>query len=534
MPPLDPGGLVGSRQPAHLWVPPRLSTSQGEDCLELSASAGLFLDPWESDVLVDTMATRQGGRWAAFEVGLLAPRQNGKNAILEARQLGGLFLLDEVLLIHTAHEFKTTEEHFRRLLRRIQSTPDLERLVNRISTSHGAEGIELFPTPTIIFSAGEVKHGVEARRIRFLARSRTSARGFSADSLYYDEALVLSPDTVGASMPTMTAMHNPQLWYTSSEGRIDAFQLARVRRRGLRGCMCWRCVEDRKRPDADPRGGDNRLYWAEWSAALCTAECLAGCTKHDDPRDPRTWAKANPGLGDPPNGRITVEYLAGVLESMDDDQFAAAHLAFSEWPQEENRWAVISEPMWDAGARPDSPRPTGAICLAVEASEDGAHGCIAVAGYLTDGTVLGEIPLGDHRPGTGWIIPRLVELKAKYRGRIRAVVIDPNGPAAPLIPEAEQALRDIVKPTARDAAQAYGLFYVQVKDRQFVHLGQQQGNLRSAVANAAVRETGDGLHAWSRKTAKVDISPLVAVTWAAWAVNRYCRRSYDPLASVPM
>ena len=44
-------------------------------------------------------------------------RQNGlaRTRSLEVRELGGLFLLGERLLIHTAHEFKAAAEHFRRM-----------------------------------------------------------------------------------------------------------------------------------------------------------------------------------------------------------------------------------------------------------------------------------------------------------------------------------------------------------------------------------------------------------------------------------
>ena len=36
---------------------------------------------------------RRVGRWAAFTVGVCAPRQNGKNAILEVRELIGPLIL---------------------------------------------------------------------------------------------------------------------------------------------------------------------------------------------------------------------------------------------------------------------------------------------------------------------------------------------------------------------------------------------------------------------------------------------------------
>ena len=43
------------------------------------------------------------------------PRQNGKGEVLIARELFGLFELGERKVIHTAHEFKTSAEHFHRL-----------------------------------------------------------------------------------------------------------------------------------------------------------------------------------------------------------------------------------------------------------------------------------------------------------------------------------------------------------------------------------------------------------------------------------
>src|SRR5260370_15108121 len=81
--------------------------------------------------------------WAAFEVGLIVSRQNGKGAILEARELAGLFILGEQLIIHTPHEFKTCNEAFRPLLMLIEKCPDLDHRLSPVRTSHGEEGIEL-------------------------------------------------------------------------------------------------------------------------------------------------------------------------------------------------------------------------------------------------------------------------------------------------------------------------------------------------------------------------------------------------------
>ena len=97
--------LTGAQRPRICWIPRALSTAQGSDAVELAASAGLMLDDWQGWTLTQSMGTAAGGLWSNFEVGLLVCRQVGKNAILEARELAGLFLLDESLLIHTAHEF---------------------------------------------------------------------------------------------------------------------------------------------------------------------------------------------------------------------------------------------------------------------------------------------------------------------------------------------------------------------------------------------------------------------------------------------
>jgi hypothetical protein len=105
------------------------------------------------------------GKWAAFEVGVNVPRQNGKDGILEARELTGLFLLGERMIIHSAHQFDTSLEAFRRLLELIEDTPELDKRVKRVSRSHGEEGIE--------FKGGQ--------RIRFRTRTKGGGRGFSGD-----------------------------------------------------------------------------------------------------------------------------------------------------------------------------------------------------------------------------------------------------------------------------------------------------------------------------------------------------------------
>jgi len=212
--------LLGAQTPRYQLVPPAKS-SAGPDAVDLAASAGLILDPWQELVLEGALAEAPDGRWAATEVALVVPRQNGKGGILEARELAGLFLFEERLILHSAHEFKTAAEAFKRLLFLIQNTPDLEQRVHRVRTAHGDEGIEL-------------KGG---QRIKFVARSTGSGRGFAADCIILDEAYNLSDAGMSALFPTMAAIRNPQLWYTSSAPlpRQESDTLRRLCKRGRAG-----------------------------------------------------------------------------------------------------------------------------------------------------------------------------------------------------------------------------------------------------------------------------------------------------------
>lgn len=197
-------------------MPAAVSTA-GPEAIELAASAGLVLDPWQCDVLNGAMGEDADGLWAAMEVAVIVPRQNGKGGILEARELHGLFLDDSCELItHTAHRFDTCQEHFRRLRNLIEQTPDLMSRVKKIREANGDEGIEL----------------VDGSRIQFKARSKGSGRGFSGDLVVLDEAFWLQE--LGSLLPTLSARANPQVWYTSSAPlpRAESDILRRICRRG--------------------------------------------------------------------------------------------------------------------------------------------------------------------------------------------------------------------------------------------------------------------------------------------------------------
>jgi phage terminase large subunit-like protein len=295
-----PASLRGDQYPRIESVPPCLS-SAGREAVDLAKEAGITLDPWQAHVLDRSLGERGDGKWAAFEVGLIVSRQNGKGTILEARELAGLFLFGEQLLLHSAHEFKTASDAFRRIARLIEDNRQFERHVRRIRTANGSEMIEL-------------KSG---QRLRFVARSAGSGRGFTADTVILDEAYELGDAAMAALLPTLSARPNPQVWYASTAGNPLSVQLGRIRRRGM-------------------KGADQSLAFFEWSA-----------DDGDDPADPATWAKANPGMGI----RILPEYIGREQAALSAEAFASERLSIGNYPDlDGGAWGTISQDAWTACA----------------------------------------------------------------------------------------------------------------------------------------------------------------------------------------
>lgn len=102
---LQPSALRGWQKPRVSSVPEYVS-SAGTEAIELASSAGLHLDDWQQFALTSMLGERADGKWAAFETALIVARQNGKGSVLEARELAGLYLFGEQLILHSAHEFQ--------------------------------------------------------------------------------------------------------------------------------------------------------------------------------------------------------------------------------------------------------------------------------------------------------------------------------------------------------------------------------------------------------------------------------------------
>src|SRR6202012_5291834 len=150
------------------------------------------LDPWQQLVLNEILKENADGKWAAFEVGLMVSRQNGKGSCLEAIELACLFLFGERLIIHSAHQFKTSKEAMRRL-EFLLKTSGQKYKPNRY---HREESLELLAGP----NAGA--------RVMFQTRTKAGGLGLSGDRVILDEAMIVSSEAIQALMPTLSARPN--------------------------------------------------------------------------------------------------------------------------------------------------------------------------------------------------------------------------------------------------------------------------------------------------------------------------------------
>jgi hypothetical protein len=503
---IAPYGSLRGAQEARISSFPAYASSSGEETIKLARLAGIELDEWQQVELRHEMGESGDWKcpkcthrtaepipcpahpseqlihpWAAFECCDVDPRQNGKSEKLIVRQLGGLFIVEEQLQIYSAHLFDTAMEIFRRLAFVVENCDDLRREVKHrsgklvgITYSHGQEGIELR----------------DGRRIRFKARTGGGGRGFSADCLYLDEAMILREVFLGATVPTLSARPNPQIWLAGSapdeeDPAHDGVVLAKRRSRAL-------------------AGGDKSLAYFEHSAegehpAKVTAELLD---------DPQQWALANPGLGI----RITPEYVANERRAMGDRQFAVERLGIGAWPDISSRAGrIVSSEMWTPLADPGSKIASShAFSISIEPGQ--AWATISAAGQRDDG--LFHIGVVEHARGTNWILKSAGQWNEQVPGA--EWVADPRADWGNLLAELEEAGIRITRMSAGDYKDACGGFFQLVVDKQ-LRYKPPQPELDSAVAGAKTKPL---LDAWKWDWGSgVTITPLVSCTNALWGTR---------------
>lgn len=464
--------------PLHRHRPPFTSTN-GDIAAKVGADLGWDFDPEQRWLLDAIYAENDVGLPTSGDVAIVGPRQTvGKTATLAAAAIVDVVVFDVPLHVWTAHEFKTARKAFLDMRGRLESHPDYRDRV-KFRDSHGEEAI--------YFESGGA--------IEFHARSGGSGRGFTTSRITLDEALFLRPGDLGALVPTGVTMPDFQVRYGSSAGLARSEALREIRNRGR-----------------SPQPGEDLAYLEFGSSRRaceddnCThALGSEGCALDD--RD--LWWQANSGLW---FGRVTFAAMERQRRMLPPDEFSREFLS---WWEESGAAEAFGAGNWEAcaGQRPDGLELGG---LAVAVSYDLSFAAIAAAGS-GDGKMYGK-PL-QHAPGTGWVVERAKELQRTHKVD---VVIDGRGPAADLIEPLKAAGVRLKVADTSDVLDAFAGIQKAVRNHLFVH--ESFPELDDAAASAVPRTVGDR-NAWGRKQSDSDISPLEAVTLAAWAAGRAKRRS---------
>lgn len=475
------GERLGSQRPTNLWIPDYTDSSKAQKCLRFLEMVGFDLDEWQAFVLREMLAQLNDGSFGAPEICLLVPRQNGKTAILEARELVGLFVLKEELIVHTAQLFPTARESYFRTKKRIEQCPELKVLVK---------------SGAIKFRSGNDNMGIEfeGRRIIYMARGDDPCRGFTPDVAILDEGYSLTDEHLAAVSYATSSRVNPQTIYASSTGKEDSAVLERIRSDGL------------------AHGPGLALF--EW----CADESC-------DLDDIEQWYKSNPALGI----RIKLRTVIRERSRQGEKQFGRERLGL--WADKKFR-TVIDLDTW--GNRKDL---KSEICsryvLALDATPSPPHdAAISIAGFNAQGKKQVEVVKTGRT--LSWCIEAIEKLyQARRNPPPLAICVQGGTAAGRLIPEL-QKIRDIDDNPAevvifgpRDITDACGFFYDSVHDGSLIHLDDP--SVFTALAGATKIRVGklDGPKGeeeykswyWGRRDTLIDISPLCSLTYALWGLN---------------
>lgn len=449
--------LEGAQTATTRLLPPG---GADDSAVKLARHAGMSLFPWQEEILTESARLNAEGRWSAFEVCAIVPRQNGKSYLILARVLAGALVYGERLILYSAHEYRTAQEVWRTLLELVRSDP-LSKYVAKLHTASGREEVE--------FTNGA--------RFRLMARTRVSGRGLFPDCILLDEAFILSEEVLASLIPSMAARPNPQIYYLSSAGTWEALVLLGLRERGHKGTAT------------------DFAYW-EWHADAA-----------DDHRDPKVWAGSNPSLG----RLITQTTVRRELESMSRKAFMRERLgvwseSLAETVFSEERITPLIVPV------PAPPSPDTLVGWGLDVAHDRTGASIAAAYYGPDDVPV--VVLVDSRAGAGWVPRRLAELRdTRY---LSAIAYDGYGGLGDIAEWVERDYQIIPEPLRHaDYPVACAALAQRVTDGT-IRFAAAPG-LISDLTGAVARVTRTGWM-WERKTTTPPTN-LIAATCALHALE---------------
>ena len=437
--------------------------------------------PWQWDVAETAGELNDDGTGFRYPLVLLAvPRRAGKTTLSLADNLALMDRLDNARCWYTAQTRETAAKIFRD-----EWAPSLEPFgrTYRLRKSQGSEGVHK-------------RRG--SSRLQLFAPTATALHSTNVDKATVDEAWAFDIDggeaVMGGVSPAQLTRPWRQTWIVSAGGTIESTWWDRMLTMGAAGVPGVALFDY----GADPKAPGY------------------------DPADPAVWAASHPTCG--------VAFGVDVLEQLwarrtDDAEFERAYL--NVWPRPSEALTALDDDLapWPSCAHPGI-EPARVTAVAFDIAADRSSASLAIAGpdAAGDVTVLEVI---DNRPGTAWLVDAVKLARRRYRG---ARLVADSIVAASVVDQLAKVGVTVEPVGAGDHARACGTFVDGLGAGTLSH--RAQAVLDAAVDGAARRPLGDAW-LWSRSRSTVDISPLVAVTLAAWAAARRGRGRAAVVASTP-
>lgn len=477
---------------------------------------GIDLYPWQKWLLIHALELNEDGTYRFRKVLVIVGRQNGKTTLLSVLTLWWLFMDSEefpehlpahkFLILGTAQNLDLAEEAWDAALKRCDPDPDEDDEVFVVEDL-AAEARK--PVKTNGKKSLRLKNGAKYEP---RAASRMGGRGKSAARVLMDEMREQQTwDVWGSVSKTKNAIFNSQLWGISSAGDAKSVVLRALRDGAIKTIEAFEQYVESGLQSLEEFANSHDVATAlfEWSAPE-DAELL----------DVEGILQANPSvgynpmffdsiwsdlLGDEDEATKRTEILGQWVTSM-----IVPYLPGEEWseaadaPEVDERGRIVHEGSTiAAGSR---------RVLGVDVSGDRKMTYIGVAGFRSD--ELAHVEVIAQRPGMMWVVPCLEQVRAKTG--INEVALQGRGcAAADLIEPLRKAGFTVHEIVGTPMLNSAGRLHDGVRDGTVRHRNQPVLNM--AAENGTTRNLS-GMPVWDREKAPVDVSPIVAVTMALYAL----------------
>jgi hypothetical protein len=427
------------------------------------------MQPWQSAVnLVAGEYDPATGEMAHGVVVLSVPRRAGKTALVLAQLCRRVLGQARSQSWYTAQKGGDAGRTFRReWLPTLRSSGLASRL--KVSLRAGSESFEL---------------AARGSSVTCFAPVEDALHGTNVDLAVLDEAWAHSAET-GAGLelavfPAQLTRPGSQTWIVSAGGTLESVWWDSWLARGEQALAA----------------GDPGIAIFDWGADTEAAGY--------DPRNPATWWAAHPALGD------TIAEAAIAAELARTSDIAAFERSIlNVWPRPRDLAGLaFSLERWAGLGDLESRGPV--VAIGFDVAGDRSYAAIATAASV-DGRAVVEV--ADYRTGTVWVDAAIRDLMRAHPGV--PVVCDARA-AGTIADRLELGGAEILRTGSAQMASACADLVDQVNTGSIAH--RAQAVLDECLAVAGRRALGDGF-AWSRKASAGDISPLVAVTLAAWAAR---------------